>query len=141
VKREDVPQDPGSCYEGSLRRLTWAVGEDGRYIGEPSIGWEAEIAATRVWTERSNAAISAAFEDARSGRGSPLAYHMAVQQMDAALLAAETGIWRWRIRRHLRADVFARLGPGVLERYTDALGRDVSALPDAPELMALEPSA
>jgi hypothetical protein len=49
-------------------------------------------------------------------------------RMDLALLSQTTGIWRWRVRRHLRPAVFARLSARVLQRYADALGVTVDAL-------------
>ena len=130
MKSDDVPQDPGACYAGTLRRLTYAVGEDGDYEGVPSVGWEAEIEATRVATERAIARIRGAWEAARGGRTSPLGYHMVAAQMDLGLLSNETGLWRWRIKRHLRA---LPQDPVLLERYADALGIRVEALQELPE--------
>jgi len=135
MKSDDVPQDPGACYAGKLRRLTYAVGEDGEYEGVPSVGWEAEIEATRVATERANARIRQAWEQARDGATSTLAYHMVAAQMDLMLLSNETGLWRWRIKRHLRA---LPSDDGLLQRYADALGLEVDALvalPEEPELL------
>lgn len=134
MKSDDVPQDEGACYAGKLRRLTYAVGEDGRYEGVPSVGWEAEIAATRVATERTNARIQAAYEAARDGTTSTLGYHMVAAQMDLVLLANETGIWRWRIRRHVQA---LPSSSALLERYADALGLSVEALTSLPEVAEL----
>jgi hypothetical protein len=111
------------------------VGEDGRYVGVPSLGWEAEIDATTVCAEADAVRLREAWEAARAGRTSPLAYHMVNAKMDATLLASEVGVWAWRVRRHLRPDVFARLGPDLLSRYADALGIDIASLrtlPDAP---------
>jgi hypothetical protein len=48
--------------------------------------------------------------------------------MDLALLAQTTGLWRWRIRRHFRPQVFARLSPALRRRYADALGLSLEAL-------------
>ena len=135
MKSDDVPQDPGACYEGQLRRLTYAVGEDGTYKGVPSIGWEAEIAATQEATERANARIQKAWEAAREGRTSTLGYHMVAAQMDLMLLSNETGLWRWRIKRHLRS---LPASIDLHSRYADALGLSVEALgglPETPELL------
>lgn len=136
MKVRDVPQDPGACLAGH-QKLNYAVGDDGKYMGVPTIGWETETAATEVSTEATREAIRAAWDDARAGRTSPLAYHMAVAQMDVGQLATDAGIWRWRVRRHLRADVFPALGRDVLAPYAEALGLSVDALaavPDAPDL-------
>jgi hypothetical protein len=48
--------------------------------------------------------------------------------MDLALLAKTTGFSRWRIRRHFRPAVHARLTDRVLARYSEALGIDAATL-------------
>jgi hypothetical protein len=48
--------------------------------------------------------------------------------MDLALLSQTTGLWRWRIRRHFRPQVFARLSLALRQRYADALGLSLEAL-------------
>ncbi|MCP4805944.1 MAG: hypothetical protein GY913_03890 [Proteobacteria bacterium] len=134
MKKDDVPQDGGAVYEGTLRRVTYAVGEDG-YEPVKSIGWEAEIAATEVSREFDNERITEAWEAARSGATSPLPYHMAVARMDDPLLSVETGFWRLRIRWDKKA---LPNDSSRLRRYSDALGISVEALmslPDAPELL------
>ena len=135
MKVREVPQDPGSCLDGH-EKLNYAVGDDGKYTGVLTIGWEAETAATQVGVRATVAAITQAWEDARAGRTSPLGYHMAVAQMDAGQLSRDMGIWAWRVRRHLRPSVFAGLSPALLARYADALGLSVDtlrALPEAPD--------
>jgi len=63
-----------------------------------------------------------------AGRSSPLEYHMYRARMDVALLAQVTGLWRWRVRRHFRAGVFARLPLRLRRRYAEALGIPLEAL-------------
>ncbi len=136
MKKEDVPQDEGSLLSGG--RLTYAQGEDGRFEGVRTTGWEAEIAATNVARERENGRIQQAFDRARAGDLSPLGYHMAAQQVDELLLSAETGIWRWRIRRCLKPGVFERASDRLLDRIGQVLGKSVEelrALPEEPELL------
>jgi hypothetical protein len=57
---------------------------------------------------------------------------MYARRMDLLLLAQSTGIWRWRIRRHLRPDIFARLSPDLLTRYAEALGLTIQQLQHLP---------
>jgi hypothetical protein len=135
VKVGEVPQDPGSCLAGH-RKLNYAVGEDGRYAGVPTIGWEVETAATEVGARATARQIAAAWAEARSGSTSPLGYHMAAVQMDARQLASDAGVWAWQVRRHLRPAVFASLSPSRLARYADALGSTLAqlcSLPDTPD--------
>ena len=66
-----------------------------------------------------------------AGLTSPLEYHMYRVRMDVPLLAQASGIWQWRIRRHFRPDLFARLSPTLLATYADAMGMTVEQLKKA----------
>jgi hypothetical protein len=48
--------------------------------------------------------------------------------MDVGLLSQVTGVWRWRVRRHLKPAGFARLPPALKLRYAEALGISSEAL-------------
>lgn len=135
MKVSEVPQDAGSCLAGH-EKLNYAVGQDGKYVGVPTIGWETEMAATEVSARATATVITRAWEDARAGRTSPLGYHMAAVQMEPGQLANEAGFWTWQVRRHLRPAVFASLSEAKLRRYADAMAISVEqlrSLPDAPD--------
>ncbi len=52
--------------------------------------------------------------------------------MSVGLLAANAGVWRFRVYRHLKPRVFSRLKPAVLRRYALALGISVEELQTVP---------
>ncbi len=126
MKASEVPQDD-SILEGR-RRACYAEDAQGRYVVVASRGWEVE----RIVNEHARDALREELEAVRlqvvAGKASVLAYHMTACQMDYRLLAANTGLARFRVRRHLRPRTFARLPPRVLERYGRALGLPVEAL-------------
>ena len=122
----DVPQDE-SILEGH-RRACYAQDATGRYVIATSRGWEVERIANQHAVAEVQARIDTALDAVRSGRASPLAYHMARFHMDAGLLAAHSGIWAFRVRRHLRPDIFARLPDHLLRRYADVFKIDIDAL-------------
>lgn len=126
MKVDQVPQDD-SILEGH-RRACYAQDGDGRYLVTPSRGWQVEAIANRQALSDVEEKIARAARDVSEGRASPLAFHMACFHMDASLLAAHTGIWSLRIRRHLRPSVFARLPDRLLQRYADAFGIDLPSL-------------
>lgn len=127
MRERDVPQEGNAVLEGH-RKAVYAVGEDGKLRIVASRGWEVEETVTRQAVEH----LERRAEDARhrvlAGHTSPLEYHMYRARMDVALLAQAVGIWRWRVRRHFRPAVFARLSPDLRRRYADALGIDAAAL-------------
>ena len=130
MKVRDVPQDESILQDH--RRACYAQDERGRYVVVPSKGWEVETIVNAQAQAEVRAAIEEAREQVLAGRASPLAYHMARRQMTVGLLAANSGIWRLRVRRHLRPRAFARLKRPVLQRYADALGMPVDDLMRVP---------
>jgi hypothetical protein len=127
MREQDVPQEGNATLEGG-RKAVYAVGEDGRLRIVQSRGWEVEEVVTRQALEDLERRAQEAKSRALQGRASPLEYHMYRSRMDLALLAQATGLWRWRVRRHFRPEIFARLPQSLRERYADAFGISVEAL-------------
>lgn len=128
MREREVPQEGNRSLAGH-RKAVYAVGDDGKLRLVPSRGWEVEETVTRQAVEELERLAAEARSRALAGSASPLEYHMYRARMDLDLLAQVTGLWRWRIRRHFRADVFARLPQRLRQRYADALGISVEALP------------
>lgn len=131
MKINEVPQEV-SMLEGH-QRACYAVDDTGRYVVVGSTGWEVEKVVNAQAVDEVRRAIDAAAGRVRRGEASALAYHMACCQMDVGLLAANTGIWSLRVRRHLKPAVFAALKPALLARYAEALGLTVEALCRMPD--------
>lgn len=135
MKRKDVPQD--KAILGQWHEICYALDEDGRYVLAPSAGWDpANVANLQAW-EVIAEDVAAAIEGVRAGKASPLAFHMARCQMDAGLLAGYVQLSRWRVKRHLRPAVYARLKPELRERYARVFGvaaQELDRIPEKPEL-------
>ncbi|HZE90737.1 MAG TPA: hypothetical protein VE029_03350 [Rhizobacter sp.] len=116
-----VPQE-GNATLGGHRKAMYARDADGRMVIAPSRGWEVEEIVTTHAVETLQALAATARERVRAGLASPLEYWMYERRMDTALLAQTSGFWQWRVKRHLRPEIFARLSAAQLERYAHALG-------------------
>jgi hypothetical protein len=121
MRERDVPQEGNATLDGK-RKAVYAVGDDGRLRIVESRGWEVEEVVTRQALAELERHAQQARERVSAGRSSPLEYHMYRARMDVALLAQATGLWRWRVRRHFRPEIFARLPRALLQRYADAIG-------------------
>jgi hypothetical protein len=130
MKKDQVPQDRG--FSDGVREIAYAVDENGRYVRVPTRGWEPKTVANDQAWEVIDEAVAEAKRRIRAGKRSPLAYHMARNQMDVGLLAAYVGLPRWRVRRHLKPAVFRKLSAEILGRYADVFGLRVEALRDIP---------
>jgi hypothetical protein len=127
MRERDVPQEGNATLAGH-RKAVYAVADDGKLRLVPSRGWEAEEIVTRQAVEDLERRAREARARSLSGESSPLEYHMYRARMDVELLAQVTGLWRWRVRRHLKPAVFARLPLALRLRYAEALGISNEAL-------------
>jgi hypothetical protein len=128
---QNVPQE-GNKTLGGHRKAVYAKDAGGHIVAVASKGWEVEEIVTSQAVEEMRALAETARQNALNGLSSPLEYWMYARRMDLLLLAQSTGIWRWRIRRHLRPDIFARLSPDLLTRYAEALGLTIQQLQHLP---------
>ncbi|GHU34035.1 hypothetical protein AGMMS50256_27120 [Betaproteobacteria bacterium] len=118
---EEVPQEGNITLEGH-RKGVYARDAEGHLGLVASRGWEAEEIVTRQAVEMFDALTATARERVYAGQGSPLEYHMYRARMDIPLLAQASGVWQWRVRRHLRPEVFRKLPLALRARYAKALG-------------------
>ncbi|HTT10501.1 MAG TPA: hypothetical protein VMG60_06410 [Burkholderiaceae bacterium] len=128
MRVEDVPQEGNATLEGQ-RKGMYAVGSDGRIALVPSRGWEAEELVTTAAVEHFEALAQRALVRVRRGAAGALEYFMYARRLDPPTLARASGIWRWRVRRHLRRP-FARIPVALQERYAEVLGVPRSELLD-----------
>ena len=98
-----------------------------------SVGWEAKnIALSQAWEEIVDQLRDVSIE-VKAGKKSTLAYHMVRNQMDLALLSQYSGVARWRVKRHLKPAVFAKLDVAALTPYAELFGIGVDELRTVPE--------
>jgi hypothetical protein len=127
MRERDLPQEGNRTLAGH-RKAVYVVADDGRLRLVPTHGWEVEEIVTRQAVEDLERRAQQARARALSGESSPLEYHMYRARMDVELLSQTTGLWRWRVRRHLKPAAFARLPRSLKARYADALGIPVDDL-------------
>jgi len=127
MKKEDVPQDPGSLGKVT-KELCYATDETGKYTTELSQGWEVKTGALDVAWQDIAERVAAAKAKVLRQEASPLLYFMELKLMDVAVLAGYTGFWKWQVRRHLRPVVFSKLSERKLCRYAEIFEVSVSDL-------------
>jgi hypothetical protein len=131
MDKKEVPQDEG--IYGQWHGICYAVDENGKYVLSKSAGWEPTNAANRQAWELLEQELAEIAEKVKAGTLSPLAYHMTGHLMDVKILARYAGIARWKVKRHLKPEIFARLDRTVLERYAKIFNVTVEKLTEMPE--------
>jgi hypothetical protein len=128
MRVEDVPQEGNATLDGQ-RKGMYAVGKDGRIALVPSRGWEAEELVTTAAVEHFELLAQRSLQRVRSGAAGALEYFMYARRLDPPTLAQAAGVWRWRLKRHLRQP-FARIPALMQQRYAEVLGVPLRELRD-----------
>ncbi len=127
MKKDEVPQDKSNML-GEVRELCYAVDENGKYITVKSCGWEVK----KIVNDQAWKLIEDKTDDLKNqvlaGKLSPLAYHMAKNQMDVSLLSDYAGFSKRKIKKHLNPKCFDKLNVSVLERYANLFSLTVDEL-------------
>jgi hypothetical protein len=132
MESRTVPQDQVSTHK-STRKAIYATGQGGSYEIVASSGWEVEAAATRQAVDELARQAAAAYDRVMVGEMAPLYYYMFARRMDLDILAQSSGIAKWRLKRHLKPKVFAKLPHKTVARYADVLGLEIEELYRLPE--------
>ena len=129
MNTKDVPQDNLPFKQrDDVRKLMYATGEDGRYEGVASAGWEAEHAAMQGAWEEVDELLAETKAMVLAGNLSPIAYFMQKNLMDPALLGKYVGRWSWQVKRHCKPAVFNRMQPQIVARYAVVFGVPIESL-------------
>ncbi len=48
--------------------------------------------------------------------------------MDLTILSSYVGMWKWRVKRHFKPTVFAKLSDSTLKKYADAFEISIAEL-------------
>ena len=121
MEKEKVPQDKSNLTKNNVKELLYATDENGDYTTTLSTGWEPKSIALSNSIEEINERIAEAKLQVQIGEVSPICYYMERSKMDLTILSSYVGMWKWRVKRHLKPTVFAKLSDTLLQKYADAL--------------------
>lgn len=121
MKVNDVPQDDVPYYSEGIKKGNYALDDEGKYVMVPSKGWEVDAFINSLAFNEYEAKVEETRKAVLAGQKSPLAYYMELRQMIPELLGKTAGIATFRVKRHLRPEIFAKLKPFVLDSYAKAL--------------------
>lgn len=117
MKSKDVPQDDANMLQGKFKEPVYSLDKDGNYTTVKSVGWNPKNEVMQEAWDNVNSKIEIARKDVVDGKLSPIAYYIEKNIMDTGLVAKYMGIWKWKVRIHLKPKNFAKLSDEILERY------------------------
>ena len=128
MKKNEVPQDDANMLEGKFRDPCYVLDENGKYVTELSVGWDARNVVMQQAWDNINDRVEKTKRKVNEGKLSSLAYHMEKNQMNIKLLSKYAGVSRCKLRRHLKPRNFIKLDHNILNRYAKALQISVEEL-------------
>ena len=133
MKVNEVPQDDVLDYSAGIKKGNYALDDKGKYVMVPSKGWVVDEMINRMAYDEYKAKEEETRKAVLAGQKSPLAYYMELRQMTPEILGKTAGIAAFRVKRHLRPEIFARLKPSLLEAYAKALAITTEELITVPQ--------
>ncbi len=137
MRSEDIPQEDSGLLGGETKGI-YAVNENGKLEMGQTTGWEVESIVLQQALDEIDRITQDALSRVKQGHTSPLEYHMYAQRMDLPMLAQATGRFQWRVKRHFKPDIFARLSSQDLQLYADILDISITTLKEIPVESASE---
>lgn len=128
MEKDQVPQDQSNLTKNNVKELLYATDENGNYTTTLSTGWEPKTIALSNSIDEINERIANAKQQVLNGEVSPIVYFMEANKMDLNILSSYVGFWKWRVKRHFKPSVFAKLNDKILKKYADTFGVSVEEL-------------
>ena len=128
MEKDKVPQDTSNLTKNNVKELLYATDENGDYTTTLSTGWEPKTIALSNSIDEINERIAEARQQVLDGEVSPIVYFMEVNKMDLTILSSYVGLWKWRVKRHFKPNVFAKLNDKTLQKYADTFEISIEEL-------------
>ena len=128
MKKEEVPQDKGNLSNKNMKELVYATDEKGNYTTALSTGWEPKTIALSNSIEEISERVAIAKAQVENNKVSPIVYFMEYSRMDSGILSSYVGMWQWRVKRHFKPKVFAKLSDKILQKYAEAFDISIDEL-------------
>jgi hypothetical protein len=128
MKKEEVPQDKGNLSNKNMKELVYATDEKGNYTTALSTGWEPKTIALSNSIEEISERVAIAKAQVENNKVSPIVYFMEYSRMDVAILSSYVGMWQWRVKRHFKPKVFAKLSDKILQKYAETFNISIAEL-------------
>ncbi|MXO03261.1 hypothetical protein [Flavobacterium sp. HBTb2-11-1] len=128
MEKDKVPQDQSNLTKNNVKELLYATDENGNYTTTLSTGWEPKTIALSNSIDEINERIADAKQQVLNGEISPIVYFMEANKMDLNILSSYVGFWKWRVKRHFKPSVFAKLNDKILKKYADTFGVSIEEL-------------
>lgn len=134
MKTTEVPQDDANMLQGKFREPVYSLDADGNYTTVKSVGWDPKNEVMKEAWDSVNEKIEKARKAVVEGKLSPIAFYIEKNIMDVGLVASYMGMWKCRVKRHMKPKHFNKLNNQILEKYATVFNITKDQLVDLNEL-------
>ena len=120
-------------FNDGLPKAYYKHNDKGQYVLEADAPWAEKVSVALIISSRRDN-LEEIRKAVLAGQKSPICYYMEMRQMEPGMLAKAAGIAAFRVKRHLRPEIFAKLKPPVLNRYAKALRVTLEELKTVPNI-------
>ena len=120
-------------FNDGLPKAYYKHNDNGQYVLETNAPWAEKVSVALI-ISGNRANLEEIRKAVIAGQKSPICYYMEMRQLTPGMLAKAAGISVFRVKRHFRPEIFAKLKPSVLNRYTNALRVTLEELKTVPNI-------
>lgn len=118
IKQIKIPQEKNDAQQGK-RKVMYAPDAGGKF-DRFKYGSFVEEFATKFAVNEYEVLQQESLERIAENISSPIEYFMYKNRMDLPTLASIVGMFQFRVKRHLRAEIFKKLSDKILSKYAAA---------------------
>jgi len=122
----DIPQEENSTLNGQ-QKVMYAPNDNGDFQTF-NYGSDVEEYATKLAVEEYEILMAQSLKDIKANISSPIEYYMHKNRMDIPTLASVVGMFSFRVKRHLKADIYKKLNDKILNKYAFAFQIELKEL-------------
>ncbi len=126
MKKIDIPQEENSTLNG-VKKVMYAPNDEGEFI-RVNYGSKVEEYATKLAVNEYEVLQEEVLVKIKKGISSPIEYFMYKNRMDLSTLASIIGLFKFRVKRHLKASNFKKLNDKLLNKYALAFNITIEDL-------------
>ncbi len=124
----NIPLEENTTLDGQ-KKVMYAKNGDGDFH-RVNYGSSIEEFATRTAVEEYENLKKESLDNIKKGLSSPIEYFMYENRMDIPTLASIVGMFQFRVKRHLKMNVFKKMNDKLLEKYAQAFNINIDELKD-----------
>ncbi|WP_428026882.1 hypothetical protein [Arcobacter sp.] len=128
MQKIEIPQENNSTLNGQ-KKVMYGTNDNGEF---QRINYASSIEefATITAVEEYKILEKECLKDIQNDIASPIKYYMYKNRMDLPTLSSAVGMFSFRVKRHLKMDIFKKLKDKTIQKYANVFDIKIEELKD-----------